>query len=378
MKYALTEQEILSLTDIWIEYQKKFSEMHQRIESSIPYIAINHRYEDVGEDKLTWWTNGFWAGSLWQMYYATKTEAYLSTARTIEERLDRNFEHSIDLDHDVGFIWLNASVSDYRITKNTKARLRGLRAAQILAARYHPKGEYILAWNGDEKQGQIIIDCLMNLPLLHWASDELEESSFSEMAANHAKTASDTLFRKDGSVNHIAVFNQLTGQFEKNLGGQGYDFGSSWSRGQAWGIYGSVLAYRDTREIKYLDQAKNVANYFISNVALTDWVSVIDFRAPQVPKYTDTSATAIAICGLLELVKYLPVKEQHQYVKAAYTMFEVLTSKFCNFNLSDDGILNGSSAKYHRSIDREVPIIYGDTFYLEALLRFLDLDIKIY
>lgn len=378
MQYELNELTKEKIRKIWQQVQVKLSTTSQRIKSNIPYIATNHRYKDVGHQQLTWWTNGFWAGILWQMYHATKNEQYFKFARQIEKDLDQAFVRFDALDHDVGFVWLNAAVTDYRLTKNPEAKRRGIQAALILAGRYNPAGQYILAWNGPQKQGQVIVDCFMNLPLLYWASEVTKDPRFAEIANRHAKTASTALLRPDGSSNHIAVFDPRNGVLETTLGGQGYEKGSAWSRGQAWMIYGSILSFRNTREIRYLDQAKQAANFFIANVALTGYVSVIDFRAPREPIYYDTTATAIAICGLLELVKWLPEAEQSFYQQGALKMFMALTDKFCDFNVEDDELLTKGSAKYHRATDREVPIIYGDAFYLEALLRLLDLDLQIY
>ncbi|MFD1670740.1 glycoside hydrolase family 88 protein [Agrilactobacillus yilanensis] len=378
MHYQLNEEAEILLQETWQRVQSKLAITQKRIGSSLPYISKNHKYIDMGSNKLNWWTNGFWPGILWQMYAATKKSAYLKTARCIEEKLEITFKNPSTLDHDVGFIWLNAAVTDYHLTGNVVAKKRALTAADILAKRYNPIGKYLLAWNGIEKKGQVIVDCFMNLPLLYWASAQTGDSKFEKIATAHAYTATKALLRADGSVNHIAVFDPQTGQFEQNLGGQGYSSDSSWARGQAWAIYGLVLAYKNVKDVQFLNQAKLVANYFIANVSTTDDVSLIDFRAPSTPVYYDTTATAIAICGLLELVRYLPLRQQALYKNAAFKMFKALTQRYCDFSLKDDELLTCGSAKYHRESDREVPIIYGDAFYLEALLRFLNLDLKIY
>lgn len=366
------------LQRVWAQVQQKLKITSHRIGSAIPYIAVDHKYDDVGSTHLTWWTNGFWVGLLWQMYHATQDQQYLEIARAIEKKLDVALAQEDQLDHDVGFMWLNAAVADYKITNDPEAKARGLKAAQILAGRYQPTGRYLLAWNGVDKKGQVIVDCFMNLPLLYWASETFNQPEFAQIATNHAYTATKALVRADGSVNHIAVFEPQTGELLKTLGGQGYGEGSAWSRGQAWGIYGLALAYRNTHDSYFLNQAKLVANAFIANVALSGYVSHIDFRAPEEPVYWDTTATAIAICGLLELSQHLPRDQRRLYQASALKMFWALTERFCDFNPEDDELLTGGSAKYHRASDREVPIIYGDTFYIEALLRLLALNLTIY
>ena len=224
----------------------------------------------------------------------------------------------------------------------------------------------------------MIIDCLMNLPLLYWASEQEGDPRFSMIAKQHTKTALKYLLRPDGSCNHIVELDAYTGEFIDNPGGQGYEKGSSWSRGQAWAVYGMALAYRYTREEEYLDAAKRAAHYFISNAALTGYVSLIDFRAPAEPVYYDTTATACAACGLLELSEYVNVYEKELYVQSAFRMLEGMAERFTDFDTAEDGILLYGSAKYHRENDREVPIIYGDYFLLELLLRFLDCDFMLW
>lgn len=378
MNYKLDEIQEIYLENTWKKVQRKFSAEQKRNNDTIPYIAINGKYEDVGDDNINWWTNGFWAGILWQMKNVTKEDRYQYSAELIEKRLDLALSQFEKLDHDVGFIWLSTAVANYKLTENPISKVRGIKAAEILASRYNLLGEYILAWNGAERNGQIIIDCLMNLPLLYWATKETGDPRFSLIADKHARTASNYLIRADGSVNHIAQFNAKNGVFEKSLGGQGYGENSSWSRGQSWAIYGMMLAFENTKNEEYLNQAKNVAHYFIANIALTDFTSLIDFRAPQEPQYFDTTATAIAACGLLKIARQVPKLEGQFYFHAAWKMFSSLTEKYCDFDVEKDGLLTHGSAKYHRESDREVAIVYGDYFYLELLLRLKKQELKIY
>ncbi|MFB9769230.1 glycoside hydrolase family 88 protein [Lactiplantibacillus modestisalitolerans] len=378
MKYDLTKTEQQFIQATWQRVQAKLAITSQRIGATEPYIATNHRYQDFGEQHPTWWTNAFWCGTLWQLAAATQQTSYQQLARQIERRLDDALVRIDELDHDVGFMWLNAAVTDYRLTGDVRARKRGLKAALLLAGRYNPAGHYLVAWNGAEQQGQVIVDCFMNLGLLYWATQETGNQRFAQIANAHAQTATRALLRADGSSNHIAVFDPVTGAFKGNLGGQGYGQGSAWSRGQAWALYGLTLVYKNNHQTAYLQKAKAAAQFFIANVAATGNVSLIDFRAPATPIYYDTTATAIAICGLLELVKYLPMAERPLYQGAAYRMLVALTERFCDFDTAHDELVTKGSAKYHRASDREVPIIYGDTFYVEALLRFLNLDLTIY
>ena len=142
-----------------------------RIGSRIPYIADNGVYrEDKAETDIVWWTNGFWPGMLWQMYHAEGDERYRMAAQGAEEKLDRAFDIYTGLHHDVGFMWLHSAVADYRLTGDERAKVRALHAAHLLAGRYNPRGKFIRSWNRD-RSGWVIVDSMMNIPLLYWARD---------------------------------------------------------------------------------------------------------------------------------------------------------------------------------------------------------------
>ena len=360
----------------WAEeiYQKiciKMKAQAQRVGTDIPYIPENGRYKDMGKEGIHWWTNGFWPGMLWQMYHATQEELYKETARGVEKRLDQALNHYSGLTHDVGFMWLHASVADYRLTGDEEAKERGLKAAGVLASRYNPVGQYLLAWNGN-RPGYMIIDCLMNVPLLYWASRETGDPRFSLMAEKHTDTALKYIVREDGSCNHIVILDPVTGEFIDNPGGQGYGQGSSWSRGQAWAVYGFVLGYKYTGKTEYLEASKRVAHYFLANAAMTDYVPLLDFRAPKEPVYYDTTAGVIAACGLLALAEVVDIFEKSLYAEGALKILKAVEAKYCNWNPEEDSIVDFGSAKYHREEDREVPIIYGDYFFIEGILRLLE------
>ena len=231
------------LQDIYEKLDRKLEAECIRVKDKIPYTTQDGMYRtDMREENLFWWTNGFWAGMLWQMYHATGKEIYRKTAEYSEEALDRALDRFEGLHHDVGFQFLHTAVADWRLTKNPRSRIRGLHAATLLAGRFNGNGNFIRAWNMD-RRGWMIIDTMMNLPLLYWASEETKDPRFSWIAGKHADTAGRLLMRGDGSCNHIAICDPETGEFLDNPAGQGYASGSSWSRGQAWAVYGFALAY---------------------------------------------------------------------------------------------------------------------------------------
>lgn len=299
MGYGIDQETYAWAEDVWKKLEGKLEAECGRLGTMMPYVPVNGSYEDMGEKEPAAWTNGFYAGMMWQMYHATGKADYKNTAAGIEERLDRVLAEYTKLDHDVGFLWLHTAVADYRLTGSERSRERGLHAAGILAGRYNPAGKFIRAWNG-ERAGVAIVDCLMNLPLLYWASEELHDSAYRQIAENHTDTALRYILRPDGSCNHMVEFDPQTGEYKDNPGGQGYESGSSWSRGQAWAIYGMALAYRYTKNQVYLDAAKRTAHYFCANLALTGYIPPIDFRAPKEPAYCDTTAGVCGACGLLD------------------------------------------------------------------------------
>lgn len=362
---------------VWEKLERKLEEECKRLGSIMPYVPVDGTYEDMGKKQLEAWTNGFYSGMQWQMYHATGKKCYQTVARGIEERLDDALAEYTKLDHDLGFLWLHTAVADYRLTGSDRSRSRGLHAAGILAGRYHPNGGYIKAWNGD-RQGIAIIDCLMNLPLLYWAASELHDSGYRQIAINHTDMALNYMIRPDGSCNHMVEFDPVTGRYVGNSGGQGYESGSSWSRGQAWAIYGMSLAYRYTENDAYLDAAKRVAHYFCANLAINDYIPRIDFRAPEQPVYYDTTAGVCGACGLLELSGHVQPFEKKLYTESAVLCLKSVTERFCEWDTQKDSIVSHGSARYDRESDRQVPIIYGDYFLLEGILRLLNRDFLIW
>jgi unsaturated chondroitin disaccharide hydrolase len=377
MRYRIDKETFLWAEEIWKKIETKLKAECKRLGPIMPYVPENGKYYDMGERELTAWTNGFYSGILWQMYHATKKDCYLVNAREIEKRLDGAFQNFPKLDHDVGFLWLHTAVADYRLTGEEESKSRGLHAAGILAGRYNPNGRYIKAWNG-ERSGIAIVDCLMNLPLLYWASEQSGDSAWRQIAINHTEMALKYIIRPDGSCNHLVEFDPVTGEYLNNPGGQGFESGSSWSRGQSWGIYGMALAYKYTKNEAYLDAAKRVAHYFCANLALNDYVPMLDFRAPEEPVYYDTTAGVCAACGLLELSEHVNPLEKDLYVKSAVRCLKAVTERFCQWDPEKDSILNYGSARYDRESDRQVPIIYGDYFLVEGILRLLDKDFLIW
>lgn len=352
---------------------EKLAKVSERSAHKIPYTTVNGVHDDrSGAGQIGWWTNGFWGGMMWQLYHLTGEERYRAIAEENEKKLDENFLHYDMLDHDNGFKWLPTAVADYRVTGSAEARNRGLLAANHLAGRYNAAGQFIRAWNdwddnGRDHRGWAIIDCLMNLPLLYWASEETGDPRFSQIAESHARTAKRCFQRGDGSARHIVEFNPMTGEMVRDYGGQGYAEGSSWTRGQTWALYGFTLSYLHTGNREFLDAAERMANYFLANIPESGLIPV-DFRQPEDVSWEDSTAAAIASCGLLELAKLTEGRQSALYRDGALKMLRALTEHSFSWDENEDCLLTKCTAAYHDEA-HEFSIIYGDYYFLEAMMK---------
>lgn len=369
----------------WVEetvgkIDAKMAWVSEKSKEKIPYTTVNGVHDNKADksakadpgDGIDWWTNGFWGGMMWLMYQETGQEKYRDIARFSEEALDECLEQYYGLHHDVGFMWLLTAVADYRLTGNPDARRRGLHAASMLMARFNPTGKFLRAWNrsfggGDDNTGWAIIDSMMNIPILYWASEELQDPRFKQVAMLHADTVMENFVRPDGSVRHIVEFDPQDGHFVQDFGGQGYGQGSSWTRGQSWGLYGFTLSYIRTGEQKYLDTAKRIAHYFISNIP-PNGIIPVDFRQPAEPAWEDSTAAAIAACGLIEISKAVGELEKGLYLNAAVKLLKALTQKRCNWGEDCDCVVENGSSSYHNE-EHHFSIIYGDYYLMEAMFK---------
>ena len=266
-----------------------------------------------------------------------KNETYRKTAENAEELLDNAFKRYEYLHHDVGFIWHISAGANYRLTGNRDSYLRNMFAANILAGRYNMKGGYIRAWNDESQIGYAIIDCMMNIPLLYWASKETGDDRYKHIAMSHADKTLKYHIREDGSVYHIMDYDPQTGEVNNTYGGQGYSNTSSWSRGQSWGVYGFTLSYIHTGEERYLNTAKKIANYFIA-ACCDDYLPKSDFRRPAEPVLYDASAGLIAACGLIELSRVLDENEGRMNYNAACNLIKAIVENFADWSEDSDAI----------------------------------------
>ena len=274
-------------------------------------------------------------------------------------------------------MWHLTAGVNYRITGNEASKKRAIYAANQLSSRFNIKGNFIRAWNVDPCV--TIIDSMMNIPLLYWASREIGDARYKHIATAHADTTIQNHIRPDGSVKHICVYDSETGEYIEHLAGQGYDVNSSWSRGQAWALHGFVLSYIHTGKQEYLDTAKRVAHYFISNVC-DDYLPKADFRSPKEPLLYDSTASACAACGLLEIARNVPEYEGQMYYNAAIKLLKALDENCCNYEINEDSVVGMGTERWtddEENIGKiaNIPIIYGDYYFTEAIYKLKGFDL---
>ena len=357
----------------WLEileqiYEKELS-VAARNAHKIPYTAQDGVFDDWSEKNICWWTNGFWAGLLWQLHGFRQNALFAEVSQEIEKKLDANFLSADGMDHDSGFKWLLTAGANYRLTGSEASKNRLLLAANDLAGRFNPSGNFIRAWNDGTGQnaGWAIIDCMMNLPLLYLAEELTHDPRFGEIAVRHAHTAQKYFVREDGSCLHIAVFDPRTGAFLEERGGQGMAAGSMWTRGQAWALYGFTLSYLHTERGEFLQTACRVAENFCAHIPASGRIPT-DFCQPAECPFEDSSAAAVAACGLLELAR---ASGNAAYRHTAEKLLNTLAGQRCDLTAERDNILTHCTAAYHDA-SHNFPLIYGDYFFTEAILKLTD------
>ncbi|WP_042454131.1 glycoside hydrolase family 88 protein [Neobacillus dielmonensis] len=347
--------------------QQKIIKNMNQIQDRLPHAAGKDGIFD--DTKPSWWTSGFWPGILWTLYDWTGEDGYKSKAEKCNQKLEQYFlHHPNEFDHDVGFQFLLSSVYRFELTGDEESKRLGLMAANFLAGRFNPQGNFIKSW--DRAPGWVIVDCLMNLSLLFWASRVSEDPRFKHIAIRHADTFLQHGVRGDGSTCHILSFDADTGEFIEALGGQGFAPDSSWSRGNAWAIYGFSNMYRYTGDHKYLDAAKKIAHQFITSLPDDD-VPYWDHRVECLGlEPRDSSAAAIAASGLMEIADHVPANEKRIYLAAANKILQSLSENYATWNIPEhQGILLHGTGNKPKGNFIDVSLIYGDYFFIEAIAK---------
>lgn len=321
------------------------------------------------------WTNGFWTGQLWLAYELTGARRYFDAAQQQVESFAERIQQRINVDHhDLGFLYSLSCVAAYKITGSHFARTAALAAAECLLERYLPVAGIVQAW-GDlrdpDEAGRMIIDCNLNLPLLYWASEETGERKFREAADTHIQKAMQYLIRPDASTFHTYFMDIETGAPRKGTTHQGFSDSSCWARGQAWGISGLPLVFAHHPDPQLIIQACRLTNYFINRLP-EDLICYWDLIFTEGNEPRDSSAAATAVCGILELLRHLPDTDpdKAQYQRAARGMMgQLILAYATQDNDPGTGLLKHGVYHKPKSIGVDESCIWGDYFYLEALVR---------
>ncbi len=381
--YNISQENQKWLSSAYEKIANKLQKVAVRSRNKLPYTADeNGVHDNKADGNIWWWTNGFWGGMMWLMYSHTKNEEYLKTARKSGEMVNKIFADYNRLDHDVGFLWHLTAGADFRLTGSSEAYNANMLAASCLYSRYNTDGKYIIAWNGEGNRKVSIIDCLMNLPLLYWASKEIKDNRFARVAQNHADMTLRDHIRDDGSIYHQVVHDLETGDFIKSRAGQGYSEDSCWSRGLAWAVYGMVISYIHTGDKRYLEASAKCADFFVENAPKTDWLPPADFRAPKEYFAYDSTAGACTASALLELAKHVSHSDAEKYTEAALKMLRAIEEKCANYDENTDYLVGLGSVRCPcegvKNPETHMPIIYGDFFYVEAVLKLMGNDFFIW
>ena len=334
------------------------------------------------QGKQTWcspkwdWVSGFFPGICWNIYDYTKHEDYKDEAIYFQNMLldQRFYEKS----HDLGFVFNNSFGKGFSITRDSAMKRVLIDAGNTLAERYNKNVGCLQSWtvNNETDNGwmskrgwdfPVIVDNLVNLELMFKLTQLTGDSIYWNKAVSHADVTMKNHYREDYSSYHVVDYNSETGEIRSKQTAQGYAHESAWARGQAWGLYGYTMCYRYTKDVKYLRHAEAIAGYILDNLP-EDGIPCWDFKAPATLRIQkDASAGAIIASALIELNDY----SDADYLKTAYTILkELSSSNYHNYNGKNHGfILDHSVGSIPHNAEIDVPLIYADYYYIEALMR---------
>ncbi len=346
------------------------------------YIGDSYATIYNGGEGSDMWTESFWPGRLWLCYEETGEEAFrLLAEKNLDDffnRMDKNI--NLDWHHDIGFLYTLSSVAPYKLTGNEFAKKTALTAAFLLTRRFRFKGEFIQSMADAifPEYYRFIADTMMNLPLLFWATDVSGEPKYRDYAVMHMKTTIRYILRENGGVYHHFLMDNQTGEPLHGLTLQGAGDESYWSRAQAWVIYGFAIAYSYTHDESIIEPFFRAADFYISHLP-DDCIPYWDFIYTEGDEPRDSSAAAIAVCGLLEMARHLPHDEKiKHYLDVAKKTLHTLTSAdyAIPFSAGEEGLLAHTTPDKPRN-EYDLCSTYGDYFYMESLVRALR-DWKMY
>lgn len=318
-----------------------------------------------------WWCSGFFGGALWYLSEYTNDTSIRSAANAWTEALDK--EQYNKTTHDLGFMLYCSFGNGYRLTKNAAYKAVLLNGAESLSSRFNPNVGLIKSWDGFKGyKYPVIIDNMMNLEFLFWASKVSGNKKYYNICVSHADKTLKNHFRPDNSSYHVICYDSVGNVIAKKTA-QGFADSSAWARGQTWGLYGYTVMYRETKDKKYLEQAIKIANFYIHHANLPkDKIPYWDFNSPFIPNDArDASAAAIAASGLLELSTYVNKELSKIYFSFAEDVLQSLSSDtYFAAEGNQHFLLKHSTGNKPANSEVDTAIIYADYYYLEALIRY--------
>jgi rhamnogalacturonyl hydrolase YesR len=323
----------------------------------------------------SWWVSGFFPGVLWYLYENNPTDSLKEWAIDYTLRVeDQKFTTN---NHDVGFMIFCSFGNAYRLTGDTVYKEVIHTASNSLITRFNPIVGCIRSWDyapwSAKWQYPVIIDNMMNLEMLEWASKAFNDTTYSYIAESHANTTLKNHFRDDFSSYHVVSYDTITGQVEKKNTAQGYSDDSAWARGQGWGLYGYTMMYRETGNKAYLEQAEGIVGFILHHPNLPeDKIPYWDFDAPDIPDAKrDASAGALICSALIELSGYVQADKAKEYLAVAEKQLRTLSSPEYRAEPGQNGnfILKHSVGHMPNGSEVDVPLTYADYYYVEALMR---------
>ena len=332
-----------------------------------------HEFSNSG-----WWCSGFYPASLLYLYQQTKDQATYDEAVRMLKLLEKEqFNKST---HDLGFMMFCSFGNANTIVPKPEYKEILINSAKSLSTRFNPTVGCIKSWDGKPTEFLVIIDNMMNLDLLFWATKTTGDSSFYKIAVTHANTTIKNHFRDDNSSWHVINYNSETGGINQKRTAQGAADGSAWARGQVWGLYGYTATYRETKNPVYLNQANKIARFVLDHPNLpADKIPFWDFNAPEIPHaLRDASAASILASALLELSQYVDAKTSVEYIKVAETILRYLSSPTYKAAPGTNGGFLVQHGVGHKPAGTEVnvPLTYGDYYFIEAMIRYQALKKK--
>ncbi|MDX9747663.1 MAG: glycoside hydrolase family 88 protein [Paludibacter sp.] len=348
--------------------------MAQSIENKPDQLprSINSKGELVtsGSD---WWCSGFFPGTLWYLYENSANEELKAYASEITNRIS-NEQYNTST-HDLGFMLYCSYGNALRLTAEDSCKTVLINGSNSLSTRFSPVVGCIQSWGAGEKwRFPVIIDNMMNLEMLMWAYKQTGDTKFKDISVSHANKTIENHFRDDNSSYHVLSFNPETGENEFKGTDQGYNDDSAWARGQAWGLYGFSMMFRETGDTAYLQQAQRIARFILDHPNLpANKIPYWDFDSPNIPNdYYDSSSAAIIASALLELSTFSDKKTGKEYFEVAEKQLKTLASAEFTAELGTNGnfILKHGVGNIPQNSEIDKPLSYGDYYYVEALLRY--------